>query len=93
LTRYINGSYIFLLHFLIHIYIFFNFSRHEIYYLKCRKDNLSMMLNRSRVVHESADYYAMAVDSMTVLSLVSKVARGPSLYWKSKKEKKKKENS
>jgi hypothetical protein len=48
-----------------------------------------MMLNRSRVVH----YYAMAVDSMTVLSLVSKVARGPSLYWKSKKEKKKKENS
>jgi hypothetical protein len=51
------------------------------------------MLNRSRVVHESADYNGMADDSMTVLSLVSRVARGPALYWKSKKKKKEKKSS
>jgi hypothetical protein len=42
------------------------------------------------VVHESADYNGMAVDSMTFLSLVSRVARGPALYWKSKKKIRKK---
>jgi hypothetical protein len=65
----------------------------KFYYLKCGKDNLSIMLNRSRVVHESADYNGMADDSMTVLSLVSRVARGPALYWKSKKKKKEKKSS